>query len=176
MATRYWVGGTGNWNSTSKWSTTSGGGSGASVPTSSDNVIIDSSSGFDSGGTITLDVEASMLDFTSTAGHTYTIDGETNEHYFGIYGSATFESGIVFDYASCPIFLSTSTGKTITTNSCDLVIAIFDGAGGGWSLQDNLIVSSSIQFGNGIFDANDLWYWSDVFSSGRGWSSRYYKR
>jgi hypothetical protein len=44
MADRYWVGGTGSWNSTSKWSATSGGASGASVPTASDNAIFDANS------------------------------------------------------------------------------------------------------------------------------------
>jgi len=45
VADRYWVGGSGSWNSTSRWSTTSGGASGASVPTSSDNAIFDANSG-----------------------------------------------------------------------------------------------------------------------------------
>lgn len=45
MADRYWVGGAGSWNSTTKWSTTSGGASGASVPTSADNAIFDAASG-----------------------------------------------------------------------------------------------------------------------------------
>ena len=45
MADRYWVGGSGSWNSTAKWSTTSGGSSGASVPTSADNAIFDTGSG-----------------------------------------------------------------------------------------------------------------------------------
>lgn len=45
MATRYWVGGAGNWSSTTKWSATSGGASGASVPGSLDNVIFDANSG-----------------------------------------------------------------------------------------------------------------------------------
>lgn len=45
MADRYWVGGSGSWNSTTKWSTTSGGASGASVPTASDNAIFDANSG-----------------------------------------------------------------------------------------------------------------------------------
>ena len=45
MADRYWVGGAGSWNSTTKWSTTSGGASGASVPTSADNAIFNASSG-----------------------------------------------------------------------------------------------------------------------------------
>lgn len=47
MANRYWVGGTGDWNSanTANWSSTSGGSGGASVPTSSDDVFFDSNSG-----------------------------------------------------------------------------------------------------------------------------------
>ena len=45
MANRYWVGGAGNWSSTTKWSTTSGGASGASVPISTDDVIFDANSG-----------------------------------------------------------------------------------------------------------------------------------
>jgi len=45
MADRFWVGGAGSWNSTTKWSATSGGASGASVPTSADNAIFDTNSG-----------------------------------------------------------------------------------------------------------------------------------
>jgi hypothetical protein len=40
--TLYWVGGTGNWSSTTKWDTTSGGGGGAAIPTSLDEVNFDS--------------------------------------------------------------------------------------------------------------------------------------
>ena len=47
MADRYWVGGNGVWSSTNttNWSATSGGAGGASVPTSLDNVYINTSSG-----------------------------------------------------------------------------------------------------------------------------------
>ena len=45
MAIRYWVGGAGSWSSTTKWSATSGGGSGASVPISTDDVVFDAASG-----------------------------------------------------------------------------------------------------------------------------------
>lgn len=45
MASRYWVGGTGNRNDSAHWSGASGGSGGASVPTSADNVFIDSNSG-----------------------------------------------------------------------------------------------------------------------------------
>jgi len=42
--TLYWVGGTGNWSDTARWSTSSGGGSGAAIPTSLDAVNFDSAS------------------------------------------------------------------------------------------------------------------------------------
>ena len=45
MANRYWVGGTGRWNDTAHWSASNGGSSGASVPTSADDVFITTSSG-----------------------------------------------------------------------------------------------------------------------------------
>jgi hypothetical protein len=47
MANRFWVGGTDTWNSTagSKWSTTSGGAGGASVPGAADIAIFDTASG-----------------------------------------------------------------------------------------------------------------------------------
>lgn len=46
MANRYWVGGSGTWNtsSTSNWASSSGGLSGASAPTSADDVFFDASS------------------------------------------------------------------------------------------------------------------------------------
>lgn len=54
MANRYWVGGSGTWNTsnTANWSGSSGGSGGASVPTSSDYVFFDGNSG---SGTVTLD-------------------------------------------------------------------------------------------------------------------------
>ena len=65
MADRYWVGGTGNWNSTTKWSTSSGGASGASVPTSSDNAIFDANSGT-AHFTVTVTDNATCADLTIT--------------------------------------------------------------------------------------------------------------
>jgi hypothetical protein len=53
MANRFWVGGTGTWDasSTAFWSTTDGGGGGASVPGTSDVAIFNANSG---GGTVTV--------------------------------------------------------------------------------------------------------------------------
>lgn len=69
MANRYWVGGSGTWNAsnTTNWSTASGGAGGASVPTASDYVIINSSSGT---GTVTLgaDVTCQGIDIRTYTG------------------------------------------------------------------------------------------------------------
>jgi hypothetical protein len=63
MATRYWVGGNGTWNSTNttNWSTTSGGAGGASAPVAADTVIFDANS-----GTGTCTTEATATATTAT--------------------------------------------------------------------------------------------------------------
>lgn len=72
MANRYWVGGTGTWNTTNttNWSATSGGAGGASVPVAVDAVFFDANSG---GGTVTLaqDVTHTII---GLAGFTGTLD------------------------------------------------------------------------------------------------------
>jgi hypothetical protein len=74
MADRYWVGGTGSWNSTAKWSATSGGASGASVPTASDNAIFDANSAAAHYAvTVTDNATCADLTFTPVA-----VDGVTN--------------------------------------------------------------------------------------------------
>jgi len=69
MATRYWVGGAGNWSSTTKWSDTSGGGGGFSVPTSVDNVIFDANSGLVA-AVATVDTAQTCATLTLTPGTT----------------------------------------------------------------------------------------------------------
>jgi hypothetical protein len=45
-APRYWIGGSGDWNDNTHWSTTSGGASGACIPTVFDDVYFNAASGF----------------------------------------------------------------------------------------------------------------------------------
>jgi len=66
MASRYWVGGTGTWGDTARWSTTSGGAGGASVPTNADDVFFDANSG---GGTVTIGGTAKTLDLRGFTGN-----------------------------------------------------------------------------------------------------------
>lgn len=88
MANRYWSGAGGTWDTTSTtgWSATSGGGAGASVPTSSDDVFIDANAS----GNITTATGAvcKSLNFTGYT-HLFTL-GDTLD----VYGSVTFVSGM----------------------------------------------------------------------------------
>ena len=99
MANRYWVGGTGSWDNTNttNWSTSSGGSSGASVPTSTDNVFFDSNSNASS-YTVTLgsvDLSCGDITFDNPSSGTLTITdvSEWYSYYFYFYGSFTNNIG-----------------------------------------------------------------------------------
>ena len=81
-ANRFWVGGTGDWNSTdtTHWSASTGGGGGASVPVAADDVTFDGSSG---GGTITLQYTPSITSLTMGA---FTGTFDTNNQNMNVSG------------------------------------------------------------------------------------------
>lgn len=130
--TRYWVGGTGTWDNsaTTHWAYTSGGSSGAVAPTSAETVFFDSNSG---GGTVTIGANVNVGSLTTT-GFTGVITGSYN---ITDYGSLTLTTGIFSSYTGTLTFAATTTGFTITGASNNLGTVVFNGSGGGWTLQDN---------------------------------------
>ncbi len=60
MATRYWIGGTGDWSDTAHWSDVDGGTGGFSVPSTSDTAIL-TSNGISGSQTLTLDIDISIV-------------------------------------------------------------------------------------------------------------------
>ncbi len=91
-ANRYWVSaGSSTWNTTANWSTTSGTGSGASVPGTSDVAIFDGAGGFT--GNCTFDVNVSVAAMTVSAGYTGTIAQSTFTFTLGTTASS-FSDGI----------------------------------------------------------------------------------
>lgn len=78
MATRFWVGGAGTWDSstTTHWAATTGGTGGQSVPGSSDTVTFDGSSG---GGTVTVNTTVTVQSITCGA-FTGTLDFSANNN------------------------------------------------------------------------------------------------
>ena len=105
MAARFWVtGGTGNWNSTTNWSATTGGASGASVPSTSDTATYDASSG---AGTATLDISPTVQTLTCT--------GFTGTLAFGTNTISLNSTGTIFTGATT--MTVTGTPQIICTNS-----------------------------------------------------------
>jgi hypothetical protein len=143
MADRYWVGGSGTWNTTSttNWSTSSGGSSGASVPTTSDNVIFDQNSTY----TVTLTGALSCANLTVSQGTVTFAQGTAPT--LTVAGTAfNIKSGTVWNSTGTVTF--TSTGSvTITTNSVTLSCGFtLNGAGGTFTLAGNLTLGTTRTF------------------------------
>ena len=149
MATYYWVGGAGTWDTTTttRWATSSGGAGGAGVPTAADNVIINTSSGT---GQI-ICTGSVCLDLTVTATQGISLgDGSGGlSTTLSVYGSLSFPSGGSFSVAANAgtsfniIFAATTTGKTVSFNSKNLVPITFNGVGGGWTLTSTLTLADA---------------------------------
>lgn len=156
MADRYWVGGTANWDGTAgtKWSATSGGAGGASVPTSADNVFFDANSGAGTVTIATVNANCNNLNFT---GFTGTIFSSSNTPEIYIYGNLVVAAGMTWSASSNLVFAATTSGKTITTNgkSVGNSALIFTGSGGGWTLQDALTTNTTIQVNGGTLATNN---------------------
>lgn len=93
MASRFWVGGTGTWDSstTTNWAASSGGAGGQSVPGSGDTVTFDGSSG---GGTVTLNFGGTITVQSITMGaFTGTWDNSVNNNNITVTNSGNAFSG-----------------------------------------------------------------------------------
>ena len=155
MADRYWVGGAGTWNtsSTANWSASPGGASGASVPTSADNVF------FDQAGTYTVTMTGALtcLDITVSLGAVTFATGTTPT--LAINGSMSLIAGTVWSSTGTVTFNATTTGKTVTTNGTTLSGAVtFNGVGGYWTLGSALTSISNINLNAGTLDTSSSSY------------------
>jgi len=156
-ANRYWVGGTGNWNSTSHWSTTSGGAGGASVPTSADDVFFNASSFSAGGQTATININASCrnIDFTG-ATNSPTLAGASNRT-LTVSGSLTFIAGMTLSFAGDFTFNGSGTYDITSAGQTFNEDVLFNGTGT-WRIQDDFTVSDQIQLQDGTlrFNGHDI--------------------
>jgi len=168
MATRYWVGGTGNWSdATNHWATASNGTpNSANLPTSADDVVFDANSN------------------TGTTAFTVTVDGTlaspsicANFSTSSLDGAMTVSmsaTAVLYCYSSMTLpaanltwtgvsgaalyFVSNTTGKIITTNGVTLTLThlIFAGVGGAWTLGSaiscNILYTNYGTFNTGNFN------------------------
>jgi hypothetical protein len=138
MANRYWVGGSGTWDTTStaNWSATSGGASGASAPNAADPVLIDANSG---SGTITL-------------GDNVTIFRITFSGYTGSFQPSTFAVNVAGDGATS----LWSGGSTATFLAIPTVNFTYSGANSrtaniGYNASLARNINANITAGSGTF-------------------------
>jgi hypothetical protein len=164
MATIYWVGGSGTWNTTSvtNWANSSGGTGGTgTVPTNSDNVI------FDQAGTYTVTMTGALLclNITVSAG-TVTFATGTSPT-LAVSGSMSIIAGTVWNSTGTITFNAT-TAKTISTNGITIDAPVtFNGVAGSWQLQSNFIIGSTrtMTLTNGTLNLNGFSLSAGLFSS-----------
>lgn len=151
MATRYWVGNGGDWSNTAHWATSSGGSSGASVPTSADDVVFDVNS-FSVGGAV--------FNTDTAVCKSLTVNGVLNDPQFqidnaqygifsglAIYGSITLDNSMSFAGTDALSLLAMTT-VTITSGGTTLPQLNFMQAGTGtFNIQDNLTISGTFNVG-----------------------------
>lgn len=143
---RFWVGGTGNWDAsnTANWSLTSGGPTGASVPTSTNDVIFDNNAG---SGTITVTAAShsksvTFFNFTQTlalGSQTINLDG----------------TGTVWNPITTAFTLTAGT-STIKLTDTSSTAKVFNGAG---FTYHNIYITGA---GTGTYTINGSNTWTDI--------------
>jgi len=160
MADRYWVGGTGTWDSTStaNWSTSSGGATGASVPTAADNVFFDANSNVGTGSfTVTMANSPRVCNDITISGLDGAMTLAGSNIGLTVSGSLSFPAtNFTRSYTGTTTFNATTTGKTITTNGVAFnASVILDGVGGAWTLGSAFSCgSNTLVLTNGTFDTS----------------------
>ena len=149
MANRYFIsGGTGNYNSTTNWSDTSGGAGGFSVPTASDDVYLDAASG---ANTLTINVSSQAKSFTCT-GFVGTLAGGSA---LTVSGNITLGAGMTITWTGN---LVTAANTSMTSNGVALLGVLIGGTGVVHTLVDDwTVVNVLTGGGSSQFNGNNLY-------------------
>jgi len=134
-ATYYWVGGSGSWTDLSHWSLTSGGTiSPTSIPSPTDDVIIDTQS-FLGSTSLIINLGLSVVSVNSlicteiTSQITF-----TGGHTLKVHGAIQLTQATTFNGLQVLDFESQQTGNTINTYNTQIPTVNFQGIGGAWVL------------------------------------------
>ena len=138
MANRYWVGGTGTWNTTNttNWSATSGGAGGASVPVISDSVFIDSLSGAGIITTATGAICGPLSHNSSTLNVSLGADLFVNNVYTFTQGTITLNS---YKLLCAAFYSSNSNTRTIAFGTGNI-----DAGAGGTSIGTTILSMATL--------------------------------
>jgi hypothetical protein len=152
MANIYWVGGTGTWDATTttNWSLTSGGAGGAGVPTTADDVIIDTNSGT---GSVSGAGNNACRNLTITATQALLLNSGTLNNLNGNFVMPPVSSSCVWGMQTQ--FRGTTAGRTITTNGQSGGSNWFFNDGGDWTLIGNMTVAGTFGILGGTFNTGN---------------------
>jgi len=110
MATKYWVGGNGNWSSTTNWRTSSGGATITTAPGSADAAVLDANSG---ASVVTVDSNITIQTLTCT-GFTGTLAFGTNTISLNSTGTI-FTGATTMTVTGTPLIICTNSSATSRT-------------------------------------------------------------
>ena len=162
----YWVGGSGDWNDPAHWSLSSGGMSAACIPTVNDNVRFDNNS-FSAGGQ-EVNVPAGNHYCQNMEWVNSGLNAITNQPTLRlasladlyVHGSLLLAGTTQMSYATNSLFASKlwmasrQMGNQIRSGGLDLINLRIDGEGGGWTLLDDLTVSSEFFLTDGSLNTD----------------------
>jgi hypothetical protein len=157
MPDRYWVGGTANWDNLAgtKWSATSGGAGGASVPTSADAVFFSNLSS----GTCTIALGNNGAGSIDCTGFTGTLAGGAT---ITVAGSITLVAGMTYSHTGT---VTVSNTGTITSGGKSFSNLTFTGSGATYTLGSALTVTNATTLSFGTLDLNGFTASTGTFSS-----------
>lgn len=166
MADRYWnPAANANWGDANVWATIDGGDpTGIATPTTSDNVYFTSTNV--SNCSVAAAAACHDINFQGGTGYSGTFSGASA---LTINGSMTLDSAMTRTFTGTILFNSTSTGETLTFDTKTLAsVTTFNGAGGGWTIQDTASWGNAGQiiFTTGsLLDFNGQTITADVFAA-----------
>ena len=160
MADRYWVGGTAAWDGTAgtKWSDTSGGAGGASVPTSVDDVFFTNLST----GTCTISAGNTGAKSINCTGFTGTLTGTAA---ITVSGNVTLVAGMAYGYSGIMTINATSTFTSAGKSNIGSIT--FNASVGTFTLADALSLAFDRTFTltTGTLNLNGFTLTTGIFSS-----------
>lgn len=171
MANRFWTGGTGSWDAstTTNWSATSGGAGGASVPTSADNVTLDTASNATS-YTVTLTATANCANLTISAPASGNVTVAGTSIQLNVYGNFTLYSGMTWGAIS--VYFVATGAATVTTAGKTISVQEWNGVGGSWTNQDAFVSDSGPALRAGTLNTNGFAFTCVGFNSANTTSAR----
>ena len=137
MANRYWVGGSGTWDATTtNWSATSGGASGASVPGASDTAVFDQASTY----TVTMNLGTTVIQGISNTAGTVTFAGTATSFTMS---SFTLTATAVWSSTSTLTFAGTGSFTVDSKNVLMNGNVTFNSVTGAWTLASDFRFASA---------------------------------